>query len=89
MKRTTIMVEESILYEIKQLAERQNKSAANIIREALAQYITEQHQQMPPENPLLGLVGIGESDEPTDVRDGGDETLLANGTHPLYGWTTE
>ena len=89
MKRTTIMVEESLLYEIKQLAEEQNKSAANVIREALALYVTEQHRLAPPENPLLGLVGLGESEEPTDVRDGGDEVMLGDGVHPLYGWTAE
>ena len=89
MKRTTIMVEESVLYEIKQLAEEQNKSAANVIREALALYVAEQHRLAPPENPLLGLVGLGESEEPTDVRDGGDEAMLSNNVHPLYGWTTE
>lgn len=87
MKRTTIMVEEKLLYEIKQLAEQQNKSASNVIREALAMYVTEQYRVAPPENPLLGLVGLGESEQPTDVRDGGDEAMLRDNLHPVYGWS--
>ncbi|MDX1520281.1 MAG: CopG family transcriptional regulator [Anaerolineae bacterium] len=87
MKRTTIMVDETLIYEIKQLAEQQNKSTASVIREALAQYVTEQHKLAPPENPLLGLVGLGASDEPTDVRDGGDEAILREGLDPVHGWS--
>jgi metal-responsive CopG/Arc/MetJ family transcriptional regulator len=87
MKRTTIMVDESLIYEIKQLAEQQNKSTASLIREALALYVTEQYKLAPPENPLLGLVGLGASPEPTDVRDGQDEAMLRDGIDPVYGWS--
>ncbi|MCP4425534.1 MAG: ribbon-helix-helix protein, CopG family [Chloroflexi bacterium] len=87
MKRTTIMVEEELLYEIKQIAQRQNKSASSVIREALAVYVTEQHKTAPPENPLLSIIGLGASEEIMDLSDGKDEELLREGLHPLYGWS--
>lgn len=80
------MIDEALIYELKQIAKQQNKSTANVIREALALYVTEQHQLAPPENPLLGLVGLGASEEPTDVRDGKDEAILRNEINPIYGW---
>jgi len=86
MKRTTIMVEEELLYEIKQLAQQQNKSASSIIREALAVYVVEQHAIAPPENPLLSIMGLGASDEAMDLSDGGDEALLREGIQPVHGW---
>ncbi len=87
MKRTTIMVEEDLLYELKQIAQSQNKSTSNIIREALAAYVTEQHQAAPPENPLLSIIGLGSSEEIMDLSDGKDEELLREGLHPIYGWS--
>lgn len=86
MKRTTIMVEEELLYEIKQLAQQQDKSASSVIREALAAYVTAQHKVAPPENPLLGILGLGASDEAMDLSDGGDEALLQAGVQSVYGW---
>ena len=86
MKRTTIMVEEELLYEIKQIAQQQQKSASSVIREALAVYVVDQHELAPPENPLLSIVGLGASEEPMDLSDGGDEALLKEGVHPVYGW---
>jgi len=89
MKRTTIMVEEDLLYELKQIAQRQNKSTANIIREALDAYVTEQHKAAPPENPLLSIIGLGSSEEIMDLSDGKDEELLREGLRPIYGWTVK
>ena len=88
MKRTTIMVEEDLIYELKQLAKAQNKSTSNVIREALATYVAEQHRLAPPKNPLLGLVGLGASAEPTDVSDGRDEEMLRQNIDPVHGWST-
>ncbi|MCB0192644.1 MAG: CopG family transcriptional regulator [Anaerolineae bacterium] len=87
MKRTTIMMKEELLYEIKQIAQRENSSMADVIREALTSYVVEKHQQHPPENPLLGLVGLGESAEPTDIANGGDEALLKEAIDPVRGWS--
>jgi metal-responsive CopG/Arc/MetJ family transcriptional regulator len=87
MKRTTIMVEEDILYELKQIAQNQGRSTSLVIREALATYITGQHQIAPPENPLLSIIALGASEEPMDLSNGGDEVLLREGIHPVYGWS--
>ena len=40
MKRTTIMVEEDLLYDLQQIAQRQGESTSSVIREALASYVT-------------------------------------------------
>ncbi len=87
MKRTTIMVEEDLLYELKQIAQRQNKSTSSVMREALAVYVAEQHKAAPPENPLLSIIGLGSSEEIMDLSDGKDEELLREGLHPLDGWS--
>ena len=87
MKRTTIMIDEALLYELQQIANQQNKSTAFILREALALYVTEQQRIAPPANPLLGLVGLGESAEVTDVANGRDEEILQQEIHAVYGWS--
>ena len=87
MKRTTIMLEEEVLYDLKKIAQEQNQSTSSVMREALAAYVTEHYRTSPPTNPLLGLVGLGVSDEPTDVADGGDEEMLKEGVHPIHGWS--
>ena len=87
MKRTTIMVDEELLFELQQVAQEQKKSTASVIREALTLYVAEQRRLNPPENPLLTLVGLGSSDEPTDVADGRDEEMLRQGIDATYGWS--
>lgn len=89
MKRTTIMIEEEVLYDLKQIAQQQGTSTSNIIREALAAYITEQHEETPPENPLLALAGIGYSEEMIDLSNGKDEEILRADIHPIYGWGSD
>lgn len=89
MKRTTIMIEEEVLYDLKQIAQQQGTSTSNVIREALAAYITEQHEEAPPENPLLALAGIGYSEEMIDLSDGKDEEILRKEIHPIYGWSSD
>ena len=88
MKRTTIMIEEDILYDLKQIAQQQDKSTSSIIREALAAYVVKQHEEAPPENPLLALAGIGYSEEMIDLSNGKDEEILRNDIHPIYGWSS-
>jgi metal-responsive CopG/Arc/MetJ family transcriptional regulator len=88
MKRTTIMIEEELLFDLKQLAQQQGKSTSNVIREALAAYVVEQHEEAPPENPLLALAGIGYSEEMIDLSNGKDEEILRNDIHPIYGWSS-
>lgn len=87
MKRTTIMIEEELLYDLQQIAKQQDKSASSVIREALALYVVEMQEAVPLENPLLGLAGLGASAAVTDVADGGDEAMLADGSDPVTGWS--
>ena len=88
MKRTTIMIEEDILYDLKKIAQQQDKSTSSIIREALAAYVVEQHAEAPPENPLLSIIALGASEEIIDLSDGKDEEILRNEIHPIYGWSS-
>ncbi len=88
MKRTTIMIEEEVLYDLKQIAQQQGTSTSNVIREALAAYVVEQHEEMPPENPLLSIIGLGASEEVVDLSNGKDEEILKDGIHPRYGWSS-
>lgn len=87
MKRTTIMIEEELLYDLQQIAKQQDKSASSVIREALALYVVEMQEAVPLENPLLGLAGLGASAAVTDVSDGGDEAMLAEGADAVTGWS--
>jgi len=87
MKRTTIMIEEDLLYDLKQVAQQQNTSMASVIREVLEAYVVEQHKLAQPGNPLLRLAGLGESAEMTDLSDGKDEDILRAAAHPIYGWS--
>lgn len=87
MKRTTIMIEEDLLYEIKLIAKQQERSTSSVMREALAAYVTEQHTLAPTVSPLMMLIGLGESKEPMNLANGGDEEILRNEVHPIYGWS--
>lgn len=89
MKRTTIMVEEELLYDLKQIAQQQNASTASIIREALVAYVTDRQQAENYENPLLRLAALGAIAAPIDMADGRDEEILRAEIHPIYGWSAD
>lgn len=77
MKRTTIMAEENLLYKIEQIARESGRSKAEVIREALADYVAKIEQDAPPKHPLLTLIGLAADDAtPMDLADGQDEQLL-------------
>lgn len=85
MIRTTIMAEEEILYKIERIAREQNKSKAEVIREALVMYVTDVETQNPPENPLLSLIGLaGDEGEEMDLSDGKDEEILREAWNKQY-----
>ena len=86
MKRTTIMVDEELLYDLQEIARRQGESMSSVIREALATYVVERQAMAPAENRLLGLIGLGSSAEAMDLADGVDEALLEQGVQPIHGW---
>jgi hypothetical protein len=83
------MVEEELLYDLQRIAQRQGESTSSVIREALACYVIRKHELTPPENPLLGLIGLGSSTVVMDLSDGGDEQLLRQGVDPVYGWSVD
>jgi predicted transcriptional regulator len=87
MKRTTIMIEEELLYDLKQIAQQQNRSTSSVIREALAEYVIVQRQEVEAENPLLRLAALGASGVPMDLSNGKDEEILQAEIHPIYGWS--
>lgn len=87
MKRTTIMAEEELLHKIEQIARREGKSKAAVIREALLTYVVAAETEQPTEDPLLRLIGLaGETAVPTDVAQGKDETFILENIHPRYGF---
>ena len=86
MKRTTIMAEEDTLLELKAIAQRQGKSTSQVIREALAEYVVTHRAEGRHKNPLLALVGLGESNGETDVSERAEEILAAE-IDPIRGWS--
>ena len=86
MKRTTIMADEDTLLELKAIARRENKSTSQVIREALAEYVVTHRTDRRYKNPLLALVGLGESDGETDVSERAEEILAAE-IDPIRGWS--
>ena len=86
MKRTTIMADEDTLLELKAIAQRQGKSTSRVIREALAEYVVSHRTERQHKNPLLALVGLGESDGETDVSERAEEILAAE-IDPIRGWS--
>jgi metal-responsive CopG/Arc/MetJ family transcriptional regulator len=86
MKRTTIMADEGTLLELKAIAQRQGKSTSQVIREALAEYVVTHRADGRHKNPLLALVGLGESDGETDVSERAEEILAAE-IDPIRGWS--
>ncbi|MCP4167183.1 MAG: ribbon-helix-helix protein, CopG family [Chloroflexi bacterium] len=89
MKRTTIMIEEELLYDLKQIARQQKRSTSSVIREALVEYVVEQRQDAAYENPLLRLASLQANTVPMDVSNGKDEEILRNEIHPIYGWSSD
>ena len=71
MKRTTIMVDESVLAELDRLARRQRRPTAHLIRESLEKYVS--NARLMEGTTLPAFVGIG--DGPGDVAEN-DEAIL-------------
>jgi metal-responsive CopG/Arc/MetJ family transcriptional regulator len=70
MRRTTIFADDTLLNEMKHLAGLEKKSVAEVVREAMEQYIESKHKPARK----LSLIGIGES-ERTDVAEKSEELL--------------
>jgi metal-responsive CopG/Arc/MetJ family transcriptional regulator len=70
MRRTTIFADDSLLEEMKYLASQEKKSVAEVVREAMEQYIESKRQPARK----LSLIAIGESDR-TDIAEKNEELL--------------
>ncbi|MBI4321740.1 MAG: CopG family transcriptional regulator [Chloroflexi bacterium] len=81
MKRTTILADESTLLEIKQLAEEQEQSVSDVIREALSEYVATRRK---PERGHISFIGAGRSGR-TDISERAEE-ILQDAVKPHEGW---
>src|SRR5437899_1037207 len=78
MKRTTILVEEDLLLEARQLAAQRGMTFTAVVQEALREYITVHRPQR-----RISFMGMGHSGQPPpDLRDGRDEEILATEIDP-------
>lgn len=69
MKRTTISAEEELIKEIKDIANEENRSVAEVIREALEIYINQKRKKK-----RLSFISIGNS-EKKDIAKNHEELL--------------
>ncbi len=70
MRRTTIFADENLLNEIKDLAKQENRSVAELIREAIEHYIRSKRKPAGE----LSIIGIGESGR-SDIAETHEELL--------------
>jgi metal-responsive CopG/Arc/MetJ family transcriptional regulator len=70
MRRTTIFAEDDLLNEIKDFAKQEKRSVAELIRDALDQYIQTKRKPVQP----LSFIGIGESGR-DDISEKHEELL--------------
>lgn len=74
MLRTTVYLDEEVALAIRQLAERQKRSQADIIRDALARYLRQgERENANPSPPGVGAFRSGRSDVSEKA-----ETILRN-----------
>lgn len=65
MKRTTIFADDWLMEEIKAIADEENRATAEVVREAMEQYIQEKRKKKTP----LSFVGAGASGKDTISED--------------------
>jgi metal-responsive CopG/Arc/MetJ family transcriptional regulator len=70
MRRTTIFADDNLLHEIKDLAKQEDRSVAELLREAMEQYI--KGKRGPAKQ--LSIIGIGESGR-SDIAEDHEELL--------------
>lgn len=81
MKRTTIVADEGLLLEIKQLAEEENHSVSEVIQEALREYVASRRQAR---RGMISFLASGKSGC-TDVSEKAEEILEADADR-REGW---
>jgi len=78
MQRTTIFADENLLREIKDLAKQEKRSTADVIREALFQYLNT--KKTPAAR--LSFIGIGDSGR-RDLSEKHEELLWPKPSKPI------
>ena len=82
MKRTTVFLYESTECDLKALARQQGRPVADMIREAISDYVTREKEKS---RPPLRFLGIGRSGH-TDTAERHEEILAAEfAPHPVAG----
>ncbi|MEX2236335.1 MAG: hypothetical protein WEB00_02180 [Dehalococcoidia bacterium] len=80
MKRTTVLLDTDLLIETKQLAQRLDRTVADVIRAALTEFIAAH-----PHKRTFSFAGTGDSGDP-DFAHNVDEYLREH-TDPQLGWS--
>ncbi|MDA8241024.1 MAG: ribbon-helix-helix protein, CopG family [Nitrospiraceae bacterium] len=75
MKRTTIFADDDLLNEIREISREENKSVAEIVREAMLGYIQKKRQK----KKTVSFIGIGSSNR-KDVAERHEELLWKKAT---------
>lgn len=75
MKRTTIFADEVLLQEIKEISQEEKRTVAEVMRDAMQQYIKQKRQR----DKRLSFIGIGKSPH-TDISERHEELLWQNPT---------
>jgi metal-responsive CopG/Arc/MetJ family transcriptional regulator len=71
MKRTTIFADENMLRDLKEISEQDNKSVAEVVREAITSYVRVRRKKRKAQP---GFVGIGKSGR-NDIAEKYEELL--------------
>ena len=80
LKRKQIYLEETMIEQVKELAEKNDISQSEIIRRSLKKYIREEQKRGEISDPLLEMIGLGKS----NISDG-----AVNHDKYLYGGNQE
>lgn len=75
MKRTTIFANDTLINEFKDLAREENRSVADMVREAMEQYVRQKRQK----RKKLSFIGVGSSGR-SDVAKRHEELLWRKST---------
>ncbi len=82
MKRTTIVAEEGLLLEVKQVAYEQGRSVSDVVQEALAEYVKSRRRAKRGKISFIGAGLSGQSDISEKAEDILESDIKRNG-----GWT--
>lgn len=82
MKRTTIVAEEGLLLEVKQVAYEQGRSVSDVVQEALAEYVKSRRHAKRGKISFIGAGHSGQSDISEKAED-----ILESDTKRNGGWT--